>query len=101
MEANPRSRSAHLRAAVKLEGERRPRAELTRTMAATAAARKTAPRATAGRPRPPPGAGAGARPPPRRAARPAPRPVPRLVPVAVGRTALAVGGLADSGPSCG
>jgi hypothetical protein len=67
-------------------------------MAATATARKTAPRATArtrraARPAPV----RAARPVPRRAPRPAPRPVPRLVPVAVGRTALAVSGLADSG----
>jgi hypothetical protein len=48
---------------------------------------RRAPRATAAR---------AARPAPRRA-RPAPRPAPRLVPVAVGRTALAVGGIADSG----
>jgi hypothetical protein len=67
-------------------------------MAATATARKTAPRATArtrraARPAPV----RAARPAPRRAPRPAPRPVPRLVPVAVGRTAVAVGELADSG----
>jgi hypothetical protein len=55
--------------------------------AATAKAARRAPRATAAR---------AARPAPRRA-RPAPRPAPRLVPVAVGRTALAVGGIADSG----
>jgi hypothetical protein len=61
-------------------------------MAATATARKTAPRRAA-RPAPV----RAARPAPRRTRRPAPRPVPRLVPVAVGQTALAVGGLADSG----
>jgi hypothetical protein len=54
-------------------------------MAATATARRTTPRAAA-RPR-------RARPAPVRA----PRPAPRLVPVAVGRTAVAVGGIADSG----
>ena len=55
-------------------------------MAATATARRTTARATAAPRRAP-------RPAPRRAARPG----PRLVPVAVGRTALAVGGIADSG----
>ena len=67
-------------------------------MPATATARKTPVRAAARSRR---AAGTApvraARPAPRRAPRPAPRPVPRLVPVAVGRTALAVGGLADSG----
>ena len=55
-------------------------------MPAAATARKPAPRARR-----------AARPVPRRAPRPAPRPAPRLVPVAVGRTAVAVGGIADSG----
>jgi len=60
-------------------------------MPAAATARKAPPRArrTA--------AARAARPAPRRAPRPAPRPGPRLVPVAVGRTAVAVGGIADSG----
>ncbi len=62
-------------------------------MPATATARKTANRAA--RPRRAPRAAAV------RATRPAPRPAPRvaprLVPVAVGRTAVAVGGIADSG----
>jgi hypothetical protein len=66
-------------------------------MAATATARK-APRVTARTRRAPrPAPVRAARPAPRRAPRPAPRPLPRLVPVAVGRTAVAVGDLADSG----
>jgi len=67
-------------------------------MPATAAARKTAPRHAA-RPRRAPrpaSARAAAKPAPRRRTASA-RPAPRLVPVAVGRTALAVGGIADSG----
>jgi hypothetical protein len=60
-------------------------------MAATATARRTAPRATATARRP---RAAAVRAP---ASRRAPRPAPRLVPVAVGRTAVAVGGIADSG----
>jgi hypothetical protein len=67
-------------------------------MPATATARKApvrAPVRTRRTPRPAPVR--AARPAPRRSPRSAPHPVPRLVPVAVGRTALAVGGLADSG----
>ena len=60
-------------------------------MPSTATARKPAPRNA-------PRRASRATAAPRRATRPAPRPVPgRLVPVAVGRTAVAVGGLADSG----
>ena len=60
-------------------------------MPAAATARKPAPRAAARTRR---GAvGRSTAPAPRRAPRPAP---PRLVPVAVGRTAVAVGGIADS-----
>lgn len=66
-------------------------------MPATAAARRTATRQTA-RPRraPRPAPVRAAKAAPRRRA-PAPRTAPRLVPVAVGRTAVAVGGIADSG----
>jgi hypothetical protein len=62
-------------------------------MAAAATARKASPRAR----RAPRASARTARPAPRRAPRPAPRAAPRLVPVAVGRTAVAVGGIADSG----
>jgi hypothetical protein len=60
-------------------------------MPAAATARKAPPRARRA------ASARAARPAPRRAPRPAPRPGPRLVPVAVGRTAVAVGGIADSG----